>query len=225
MTGSPSRRAGGGRAGTVPAGARGRTADLALPFVVGLFGTAALLALGIATGQANWAVYLTVLVLGAAGVALLHRRVGLSAPTVWGLVVFGLGHLAGGMVPVGSGTLYQWWLVPDVVRYDNLQHAVGFGVVGRATWEAMSRILAPVPEHRATVAWWVVVLGAGAFGAVNEVVEWVLTLTLESTNVGGYDNTVRDLLANLVGGTLVGWATAHEVRRAGRAHPRPVSLG
>ncbi len=192
-----------------------------VPFVVGLVGTAALLGLGIATGQPNWQVYLAVLVLGAGAVALLHRRAGLSAPTVWGLLLFGLGHLAGGMVPVGTGTLYQWWLVQDVVRYDNLQHAVGFGVVGRATWEALGRRLAPVPGARAAAAWWVVVLGAGAFGALNEVVEWVLTLTLESTRVGGYDNTARDLLANLVGGVLVGGATAWEVRRGERVAGRP----
>lgn len=219
------RRGDAGPAGPVPPRPGGRVTDLVLPFVVGLVGTVALLALGIATGQPNWQVYLAVLVLGAGGVALLHRAVGLSPPTVWGLLLFGLGHLAGGMVPVGPGTLYQWWLVQDVVRYDNLQHAVGFGVVGRATWEALGPRLAPAPGDRAVVAWWVVVLGAGAFGAVNEVVEWVLTLTLESTRVGGYDNTARDLVANLVGGVLVGWATAWEVRRADRAGTRPRSLG
>ena len=73
-----------------------------LPFVVGLVGTVALLALGIATGQPNWQVYLAVLVLGTGGAALLHRAVGLSPPTVWGLLLFGLGHLAGGMVPVAG---------------------------------------------------------------------------------------------------------------------------
>lgn len=208
MTAARSRRRVAGRADAVPTGHGGRLAELAVPFGVGLAGTAALLALGIATDQRNWPVYLVVLVLGAGAVAALHHRVRLSPVTVWGLLVFGLGHLAGGMVPVGAGTLYQLWLVPDVVRYDNLQHALGFGVVGRATWEALAPRLAPAGKDRRAVAWWVVVLGANAFGAGNEIVEWVLTLTLESTSVGGYDNTARDLVANLVGGVLVGWATA-----------------
>ena len=195
------------------ASARGRTADLVVPLGVGLVATAGLLALGIATDQANWQVYLVVLVLGAAAVAVLHLRAGLSRLTIWGLLLFGLGHLAGGMVPAGSGTLYQLWLVQDLVRYDNLQHAVGFGFVGRTTWEVLGRRLAPAPSDRPAVAWWVVVLGAGAFGAANEIVEYVLTLTLESTNVGGYDNTARDLVANLVGGVVVGGATAAGLRR------------
>lgn len=45
----------------------------------------------------------------------------------------------------------------------------------------------------------------------TEIIEYVLTLTLESTSVGGYDNTARDLIANLVGGILVGWVTARQV--------------
>lgn len=191
----------------------GRIAELVIPYGVGLVATAALFALGIATGQPNWQVYFVVLVLGAGGVAVLHLHVGLSRLTIWGLLLFGLGHLAGGMVPVGAGTLYQLWLIEDLVRYDNLQHALGFGFVGRATWEALGRRLAPASDDRHVVAWWVVVLGASAFGAANEIVEYVLTLTLESTSVGGYDNTARDLAANLVGGIVLGWVTARPLRR------------
>ncbi len=35
--------------------------------------------------------------------------------------------------------------------------------------------------------------------AVNEVVEFIATITLPGTNVGGYENTGWDLVANLVG--------------------------
>ena len=37
------------------------------------------------------------------------------------------------------------------------------------------------------------------FGALNEVGEFVATLLVPKTNVGGYANTGRDLVANLVG--------------------------
>lgn len=184
-----------------------------MPYGLGLVATAVLFARGMATQQPNWQVYLVVLLLGAIAVAVLHHRVRLSPLTIWGLLLFGVGHLAGGMVTVGDGLLYQHWLVDGVVRYDNLQHAIGFGFVGRATWEALGRRLAPVVDDRPVVAWWLVVLGASAFGAVNEIVEYVLTLTLESTSVGGYDNTARDLVANLVGGILLGWVTGRQVRR------------
>ena len=43
------------------------------------------------------------------------------------------------------------------------------------------------------VAVWLAGMGVGAF---NEVVEFFTTLVLEDTNVGGYQNTGRDLVAN-----------------------------
>lgn len=188
-----------------------RIAELIVPYGLGLVATAALLTLGITTGQPNWPVYLVVLLLGASVVV--HLQVRLSRLTVWGLVLFGVGHVAGGMVPLGDGVLYEYWLIDGVLRYDNLQHAIGFGFVGRATWEALERRLAPLADDLPVVAVWLVVLGASAFGAVNEIVEYVLTLTLESTSVGGYDNTARDLVANLVGGILLAWVTGGQVRR------------
>ncbi len=177
------------------------------PVAVLVVGTVALLSLGIATGQDNWPVYVVVALGGAAVVTRIHVRVGLSTPTIWGLVVFALGHLAGGMVPVGDGVLYQLWLIDGVLRYDNLQHAVGFGFVGRAIWETLEHRLTPPERERPGIALWIVVLAAAAAGAVNEIVEYLLTLVLPEHQVGGYDNTARDLIANLLGGLAVGWWT------------------
>jgi hypothetical protein len=182
--------------------------------VVAVSASAGLFAVGVGSGQSNLWVYAVVLVLGGVGVVLLHRRVGLSTPTLCGLVVFGVGHLAGGTVPVGGGVLYEWWLVEGLVRYDNLQHAVGFGFVGLATWEALRHRLAPTGEDAAFVAGWIIVLAAAGFGAVNEVIEYGLTLTLASTNVGGYDNSARDLVANLAGGMLMALWTVRRLRRS-----------
>ncbi len=49
----------------------------------------------------------------------------------------------------------------------------------------------------------VLVAAAGmGFGAMNEVVEFIATLTMPETNVGGYINTGWDLVSNLTGCTL-----------------------
>lgn len=70
------------------------------PLVVAVMASAVLLAAGIATGQRNWPVYATAMVLGGGIVAAVQVRVGLSRLARWGLVVFEVSHLAGGMVPV-----------------------------------------------------------------------------------------------------------------------------
>jgi hypothetical protein len=200
-----------------PVEVRAELARQAPAIATAVTATTLLLGLGIATGQANWQVYLVVLLAGGVLVARSHLRVGLSQPTIWGLVLFGVGHVAGGMVPVGDGILYEVWLLDGVVRYDNLQHAVGFGFVGRATWEVLRHRFVVTGDDVPVVAFWIVVLGATGFGAVNEIAEYVLTLTLEATKVGGYDNTARDLVANLTGGVLLGWVTARGAGRARRS--------
>ena len=190
--------------------------DLLLVSVV-VAGTAAGLLVGAASGRPNWPVYLAVVLVGGVTVVGLHRRYRFSLATRIGLVVFALGHVAGGMVPVGDGVLYQVWMVEPVLRYDNLQHAWGFGFVGRAVWEALRNRVGD-PLDAPLLLWWIIVLGAGALGAVNEVIEWVMTLTIPGTDVGGYDNTSRDLVANIVGGVLVAaWTIRHS--------PDPVDVG
>lgn len=46
--------------------------------------------------------------------------------------------------------------------------------------------------------------GGMGFGALNEVIEFIAVLTIPNTNVGGYENTGWDLVANLVGTILAG---------------------
>ncbi|HEX2028758.1 MAG TPA: DUF2238 domain-containing protein, partial [Nitriliruptorales bacterium] len=174
-------------------------------------GTTAGIGLGIATGRQNWPVYLWVIVVGVVLAVWLHIRYRFSRATRVGLTIFALAHVAGGMVPVADGVLYRQWLVEPLVRYDNLQHAWGFGFAGRAVWEMLRGRLGAAARDP-LVTWWLVVLAAAAVGAVNEVVEWVLTLTIPGTDVGGYDNTARDLVADLVGGAAVGSWTARASR-------------
>jgi hypothetical protein len=61
------------------------------------------------------------------------------------------------------------------------------------------------------------------FGALNEVVEFVATLLIPETNVGGYRNTGWDLVSNLIGATTAAtWIWLSERRRA--PAPDPVAV-
>ncbi len=172
-----------------------------------------LLVIGASAGLPNWPVYLAVVLVGLAVVVWIDRRHPLSWFTRVGLGIFAVGHVAGGMIPVGDGVLYGAWLVEPIIRSDNIQHAIGFGTVGRATWEVLRPRLGPAGDDP-TLNWWIIVLAACAFGAFNEIIEWVMTLTIPGTDVGGYDNTARDLVANLVGGlAMATWTSRHPPER------------
>ncbi|MGI8686790.1 MAG: hypothetical protein ACR2MO_17150, partial [Acidimicrobiales bacterium] len=50
----------------------------------------------------------------------------------------------------------------------------------------------------------IVVLAGMGVGGINEIAEFVATLVLEDTNVGGYDNTGWDLVFDLFGACVAG---------------------
>lgn len=156
-----------------------------------------------------------VIIVGVAflGLAVADDRFHFRQVVLVGLTLWGIGHLAGGIVELDDGerilynvVLARWF------HFDNIVHFVGFGTAGLACWEALrAKWLADVDVGpRATVAF-VALLGCGV-GAVNEVVEFVFTLVFADTQVGGYQNTGRDLVANLLGGLTAGVYQARRER-------------
>lgn len=190
----------------VPLGERARELWPLLVFVTLYVVVATVVAL--AQGNAEFLMYVGVMVVLVAFVWAVDRWVVLSPGVLWLLSLWGIFHMAGGLVPIpeawphsGEPVLYSLWIFEDRLKYDHLVHASGFGVTTWACWQALRRALAgagvrPVP------GWGVLLLCAMAgmgFGAVNEVAEFVATLLVPETNVGGYVNTGWDLVANLVG--------------------------
>jgi len=168
----------------------------------------AVVAAGI-TGNTEFVFYIAVMLVLIGVVGVVHARVRLSARVLWALAVWGLAHMAGGMVPVavgegGAGVLYNLWLVPRWLRYDQLVHAYGFGVSTRVCWECLRGRLAATGDVRPTVGVIALcALAAMGLGAGNEIVEFAATKIASKTNVGDYENNALDLVFNAIGATVV----------------------
>ena len=156
--------------------------------------------------------YFVVMCVLIVAVGLVHLRVRFHPAALWGLSLWGLAHMAGGLMPIPSSlpilgeshVLYNWWIVPGVLKYDQLVHAFGFGVVTWICWQSLQAAFANrgiTIQPSFGLLTLCVAAGMG-FGAGNEVVEFIATLTLPGTNVGGYANTGWDLVANFVGSIL-----------------------
>jgi hypothetical protein len=183
--------------------------------ILGLTVAYLLLALAGSLWSANqeFLLYIAVMVPIMAVVITAHLRVNFSTGVLCGLSIWGLAHMAGGLLPVPESwpiqgearVLYSWWLIPGHLKYDHLVHAFGFGVTAWLCWEALRSIVAgasgrPAATVRPTLG--MLVLSAAAalgFGGLNEVVEFAATILVPETNVGGYVNTGWDLVSNLVG--------------------------
>ncbi len=175
------------------------------------------------TGNQEFLIYIVIMTVIASLLAVLHFRVGLSPGALWGLSIWGLLHMAGGLVPVPAGwplggpvaVLYSLWLIPPgtvwffALKYDQVVHAYGFGIATWVLWQCLQPMLMaqrspaedrprPAPSLGPLV---LCVLGAAGLGALNEVIEFITTLVAD-TNVGGYENTGWDLVSNLVGAVV-----------------------
>jgi uncharacterized membrane protein YjdF len=135
-----------------------------------------------------------------------NRKVDFPNGLLWGLSVWALLHMSGGAFYIGGDRLYELILIPlsteyPIFRYDQFVHIIGFGV---ATY-AMFCLLRPLlrPDLTKWTALSVVVAMAGlGVGALNEVVEFLVSVLVPESGVGGYLNTSLDLVADLVGAML-----------------------
>ena len=163
-------------------------------------------------GNTEFLLYVGVMLILVGAVWMVHRRVNLMAGTLWCLSAWGLLHMIGGLITVPpswptngeSGVLYTLWLIPGRLKYDHVVHAFGFGTTTWVCWQGLSAIIRNQGQRiEPTLGLITLSIAAGlGFGALNEVVEFFVTLTVPESNVGGYINTGWDLVANLVGACL-----------------------
>jgi uncharacterized membrane protein YjdF len=193
----------------VSSGWDGVRTGAAVVYCAALIGFSALAA---QRGNAEFLFYGGVMIVLAGAVLALDRKVRLSHLALVGLVMWALLHLAGGTVRVGDGVLYSWRPVAELPKYDQVVHFFGFAVATLVAWECLAHAIAARTGERPRATTGLVtgaaLIGMG-LGGMNEVVEFVATLTLAETNVGGYGNTGWDLVSNLAGCVAMGvWIRA-----------------
>jgi hypothetical protein len=193
----------------VAAAAAGR-AGVRAHLVIAAFTVAYVVAFGVfclPRGISAFWIYAGVIAVLMGLVAWVDWRIGLGPRLLAALSVWGLAHMAGGLVPATSAdghVLYNVVLIPHLLRYDQLVHAFGFGTAA-AVCRRMLEVRAPgLRPGTLAVCVWLMGMGLGAF---NEVVEFASTLVQPQSNVGGYRNTAFDLVFNMLGSGVVAlWA-------------------
>jgi len=150
--------------------------------------------------------YVAVIIFFMVVIALTNERVRYPLTIVWGLLFWAILHLCGGGIRVGDGVLYGVMLAPlsdrlPILRYDQFVHIVGFGVSTLVMYHLLCPLLRPDVRH--WTAFYIVVAMAGlGVGGLNEIIEFIATVLVPETGVGGYENTALDLVADLIGAIL-----------------------
>jgi hypothetical protein len=151
----------------------------------------------------EFVIYVGVIVFFLAVFVLINDRVYFPNYVLWLLTLWAFMHMAGGSVHIKGTLLYKIILVHlsetiPIFRYDQLVHIIGFGTATIAMYYLLRPLLRPDIN-----GWWslsiiLILAGLGA-GAFNETVEFLVTLCVQETNVGGYMNTSLDLVSNFIG--------------------------
>ncbi len=92
-------------------------------------------------GNQEFIFYTITMLIMIAALLAIHARVHFTMPVLWALALWGLFHLAGGLVPVNNLVLYSYWLLDFGtfgVRYDHAIHAYGFATATCASWQALA---------------------------------------------------------------------------------------
>jgi len=121
-------------------------------------------------------------------------------------------HFAGAFVPVNGGRLYDAMLGP--VRYDKVVHYSNALAAAAVVSRILTLLRAELPLIRSLVVF-LTVLG---LGALVEILEYAVLLTIPEAGVGGYDNNMHDLIAN-AGGALTFLAAGAARRRRAAGAP------
>lgn len=194
-----------------------------LPFIVGYALGATLFAWSLFVGNGEFLIYavVTTTLLG-----ILHhtdRHFHYHTLVLWLFALWIILHILGGLFVVDGKVLYSTMLIEwigtpyDILKYDQLVHIYCYFVVALIVATVLNQVLRPDVSYGLYLSF--VVLAASGIGAMNEVIEFLAVVSVPETNVGGYENTLIDILANLIGALLAAPLLARNKRLVAGASP------
>lgn len=124
---------------------------------------------------------------------------------LWLISFWGLLHILGGSVLTQDGVLFAYKIYPFmdyggdfyILKYDQVVHMYLYGVMTLVFYHMLIHTL------KARRSIWILLLlsmmASMGVSAMNEIMEFLIAVTLERNGVGGYENAMLDLIFNFSG--------------------------
>lgn len=175
-----------------------------------IIGVVSFTALFLFRGNYEFIMYVLVLVGLMMLILCTHKTFHYSIGLLWALTVWSFLHLIGGGLEYAEGEVfYKLMIVPligepyNVLKYDQVVHFIGFWTSAILAYYVLRPSLKdPVKNVRSVI--FIIVMTSLGLSALNEIVEFAATVIVPETNVGGYENTAIDLVANFSGALCAG---------------------
>lgn len=156
----------------------------------------------------EFVIYVAVIGVIFGAVAWAQPFVRFTTPMLAALSLWGLMHVLGGLVTTPDGVLFAYRIYPFldlggdfyILKYDQVVHAYLYGLVAVMTYHMLHSYLA-VSGRTFTVILVAILVSVGISG-LNEIMEFLIAVTVERNGVGGYENAMLDLIFNLAGAVV-----------------------
>ena len=156
----------------------------------------------------EFVIYVAVIVIIMGGVLLTTSYSKFPQWLLWLLSFWGLMHILGGAVHIDGGVLFGYRIYPFldlggdfyILKYDQVVHMYLYGVVTFMAHHLLRTTLA-IRAHTKLIVLFSIMASVGV-SALNEIMEFIIAVTVERNGVGGYENAMLDLIFNLSGAIL-----------------------
>lgn len=102
--------------------------------------------------------------------------------------------MVGGGVIVNGLRMYGHYLIFGIIRYDKIIHFLGIFFAVFLIYELIKT------KKISKLVLSIILICAGiGVGTLHELIEYFLVVILPETGVGGYENTMRDIVFNSIG--------------------------
>jgi len=158
-------------------------------------------------GNLEFIIFVSVIIFFMAVLWFTRNKVDYPMPVLWALSAWGFFHMLGGSLVIGDTRLYDFIFIPIVgepyliLKFDQIIHAYGFGVSTFVAFHLLKPVLREGAAGKVGLAIVLAMAGLGA-GALNEIIEFAVTIVSPESGIGGYVNNSLDLVANGTGSTI-----------------------
>ena len=157
-------------------------------------------------GNYEFLLYVGILALLILFMSLLHKKFKFSSWVLFASSLWGLLHMLGGGLYIKGTRLYNYILfdiysgeIPgmQILKYDQFMHFYTYIVITFILFYIIKNYL------KKDVNWLVIfsilILASVGVGAINEIIEFIPVVFFDNTGVGGYHNTLLDIIFNTLG--------------------------
>ena len=127
---------------------------------------------------------------------------------LWMFSIWGLMHVLGGMIQTPDGVLFAYRIFPFIdrgwefyiLKYDQVVHFYLYGLVALMAQHLLAYRF-KIPKESLFLALAAILISVG-ISSLNEIMEFLIAISLADNGVGGYENTMLDIIFNLSGAVV-----------------------